>query len=94
MHKLQEEQVRAMTSLDGNDWLVLKMRYRDRRTVPQIAQTLGLDAKPLYARIRRLLGRVRARLERAGLGGDQAMTLATASAREIDLDGVFTGSAA
>ena len=94
VQKLQEELVRAMASLDGDDWLVLKMRYQDRQTVPQIAHTLGLDAKPLYARIRRLLGRVRGRLERAGLGGEQAMDLVGASAREIDLDGVFTGRAA
>ena len=94
VHKLQDELVRAVASLDGDDRLVLEMRYRDRQTVPQIAQTLGLDAKPLYARIRRLLQRVRARLERAGLGGEQAMTLVSACACEIDLDGVFTGSAA
>ena len=92
--KLQDELVRAVAALDGDDRLVLEMRYRDRQTVPQIAHTLGLDAKPLYARIRRLLGRVRARMERAGLGGDQAETLVTASAGEIDLEGVFAGSAA
>lgn len=94
VRKLQDELVRAVAALDGDDRLVLEMRYRDRQTVPQIAHTLGLDAKPLYARIRRLLGRVRTRLERAGLGGEQAMTLVSASAREIDLEGVFAGSAA
>ncbi len=94
VQKLQDELVRAVAALDGDDRIVLEMRYRDRQTVPQIAQTLGLDAKPLYARIRRLLQRVRARLECAGLGGEQAMTLVSASAREIDLDGVFAGSAA
>lgn len=92
VHKLQEELVRAMSSLDGADQLVLKLRYQDRQTVPEIAHELGLEAKPLYARIRRLLGRVRVRLESAGLGGEN--TLAVASAKELDLEGVFTGSAA
>jgi DNA-directed RNA polymerase specialized sigma24 family protein len=92
--KLEAELHRAMASLDGDDRLVLKMRYRDSRTVPQIASTLGLEAKPLYARIRRVLGRVREGLERAGIGREQAVELVSSSAREIDLDGVFTGSAA
>jgi len=94
VRKLQDELVRAVAALDGDDRLVLEMRYRDRQTVPQIAETLGLDAKPLYARIRRLLRRVRVRLEGAGLGGEQAMAFVGASAREIDLEGVFAGSAA
>lgn len=92
VRKLQQELVRAMTDLDGDDQLVLKMRYKDRRTVPEIAQELGLEAKPLYARIRRLLVRVRARLERAGLRGEPTLELVGASAREIDLDGVFTAA--
>lgn len=92
--KLEAELHRAMASLDGDDRLVLKMRYRDSRTVPQIAKTLGLEAKPLYARIRRVLGRVRAGLESAGIGEEQAVAFASTAAREIDLDGLFSGSAA
>jgi RNA polymerase sigma factor (sigma-70 family) len=92
--KLEAELHRAMASLDGDDWLVLKMRYRDSRSVAQIASTLGLEAKPLYARIRRVLGRVREGLERSGIGREQAVELVRSSAREIDLDAVFTGSAA
>ena len=90
--RLQKELVLAMSALDGDDRLVLEMRYKDRQTVPEIADTLGLDAKPLYARIRRLLGYVRFRLEKAGLGGENAMALVGPSAREIDLDGVFTAA--
>jgi RNA polymerase sigma factor (sigma-70 family) len=90
--ELQGELVRAMASLDADDRLLLKMRYCDRQTVPQIAQRLGLEAKPLYARMRRLLGRVRARLERAGLGGDNARSLVRSRAPEIDLDGVFSAA--
>lgn len=92
--KIEAELHRAVASLDGDDRLVLKMRYRDSRTVPQIARTLGMEAKPLYARIRRVLGRVRDRLETAGVDREQAAEFVTATAREIDLDEVFTGSAA
>lgn len=93
--KLQAELSEAMASLDDDDRLVLKLRYRDHRTVPQIAKALGLDTKPLYSRIRRVLGRVRKRLERAGLGGEHdAAYLVSASACEIDLDGLFSGTAA
>jgi len=39
-----------------------------------------------------LLGRVRSRLEQAGLGGDNAKVLVGRSAREIDLVGVFNAA--
>lgn len=94
MKKLQQELARAVDALDGVDRKVLAMRYRDRRTVPEIARALGVDAKPLYARIRRVLARVRGRLERAGLGGDHALDIVNASARELDVETVFTGTAA
>lgn len=90
--RLQAELRRVMASLDGGDRLVLKLRYRDRRTVPQIAEALGQDAKPLYARIRRVLDQVRTRLESAGLGGEHAADLVAVSAREIDLDGLFSAA--
>ena len=61
--RLQTELAQAMSELDGEDRRLLKMRFSERRTVPEIAANLDVDAKPLYARIRRLLERIRHRLE-------------------------------
>ena len=90
---LQSELGRAMAALDGEDRRILEMRFWEIRTVPQIASLLGLDAKPLYARIQRLLDSIRDRLVRKGFGED-VLELVQAAAREIDLDGVFAETAA
>jgi len=87
--RLRDELGRAFGALEETDRRVLEMRFRDQRTVPEIAAALGIAAKPLYARIRRLLRRVRSRLETAGVGSQQAIELVQASGGAIDLDGVF-----
>ena len=79
-----------MSELNREDRRLLKLRFSERRTVPEIAANLDVDAKPLYARIRRLLARIRDRLESGGgLGGREAASYLAMTARTIDLDEVF-----
>ena len=87
--RLQAGLTRAMSELDDDDRRLLEMRFNDRRTVPEIAANLDVDPKPLYARIRRVLARIRHRLERGGLGGREAVLYLGLTARTIDLDKVF-----
>ncbi|TDI38437.1 MAG: sigma-70 family RNA polymerase sigma factor [Acidobacteria bacterium] len=88
--RLQAELTQAMRELNREDRRLLKMRFSERRTVPEIAANLDVDAKPLYARIRRLLARIRGRLESGeGLGGREAESYLAMTARTIDLDEVF-----
>lgn len=68
----QERQVisalqHAMASLTVQDRLVLTMRFRDGRTVAEIAAALGLDQKALYRRVERLLKDLRRQLETDGV---------------------------
>jgi RNA polymerase sigma factor for flagellar operon FliA len=53
--------------LDANDQLLLRLRFEDGRTVPEIAAILQLEAKALYRRIDRVLADLRRRLEQAGV---------------------------
>jgi len=57
----------AIASLDGEDQLILRLRFWDGLTVATIARTLQLEQKPLYRRIERLLLVVRARMVEAGV---------------------------
>ena len=91
--ELQSELARAMLELDGEDRRLLRMRFGDRRSIPEIASSLGVDAKPLYARIRRLLARIRRTLERQGFVA-KAGSYLTVAARAIDLDEVFAHATA
>lgn len=52
--------------LDLRDQLVLAMRFKDGRTVAEIAATLRLDQKELYRHMDRLLRRLRVGLEAKG----------------------------
>ena len=60
----------AIASMPPEDILILQLRFDDGFRVVEIARTLRLDQKPLYRRIERLLGHLRAELERRGLAAD------------------------
>jgi len=92
--KLQEELTQAMQELRADELRMLQLRFGEKRSVPQVASILGVDAKPLYARMRRLLDRIRKRLEYRGFGREEASSLVAVAAHQIDLDQVFSGTAA
>lgn len=70
-----------LTKLDGEDQLILRMRFWQAKKAPEIAVALHIEQKKVYKRIDKLLARLRRELERAGIrradidellcGGDQ-----------------------
>jgi RNA polymerase sigma factor for flagellar operon FliA len=65
----------ALEGLPDDVRLVLRLRYWEGLSVAEIARGLGVDAKPLYRRIERALGRLRRRLEGAGVSREQVRGL-------------------
>jgi len=57
----------AMRRLPAQDRLILRMRFQDNCQIADIARTLGLEAKPLYRQIEKLLMTLRRMLEEEGL---------------------------
>jgi RNA polymerase sigma factor for flagellar operon FliA len=61
--------------LDPSDRLILRMRFEDGISVADIARALGLEQKPLYRRIDRLLDRLRSALAGQGVSGPAVVDL-------------------
>ena len=57
----------AIAKLEDEDQVIMRMRYLDGLSVADVARGLGLDQKPLYARINSNLARLRGVLEREGV---------------------------
>lgn len=57
----------ALSNLGAQDRLIIKMRFLDDFSIAEIARVLGLEQKPLYRRIERLLTELRNTLQQAGL---------------------------
>jgi len=62
----------AVEQLSAEDRSLLRMRFEDDISVADIARTLNVDQKGLYRRVDRVLTRLRAALEDAGLDADAA----------------------
>jgi RNA polymerase sigma factor for flagellar operon FliA len=65
----------AVEGLDPSDRLILRMRFEDGISVADIARTLGLDQKPLYRRVDRLLEQLRGALGGQGLSAPEVIDL-------------------
>jgi len=59
---------RAIGDLSPEDRLILQLRFRDGRKVPEIARIVGLEPKKLYKRLDRLFEALRRALKDAGIG--------------------------
>jgi RNA polymerase sigma factor for flagellar operon FliA len=57
----------AISSMDPEDQLILKMRFWAGRKVPEIASAVGIDGKKIYKRIDKLLSQLKLALDRAGV---------------------------
>ena len=66
----------ALHALDSEDHLIVTMRFRDGRSVPDIAGSLGMDAKLLYRRIHQILHRLQRRLSQDRSFGQLAREMA------------------
>lgn len=65
----------ALSSLASEDRLILKLRFADGLTMRSIADTLDLDRRRIYARMRRLLRKVRQRIVEQGVRSEEILEL-------------------
>jgi len=61
---------RALAHLDPEDRLIIRMHFLEGISIADVARGLGLEQKPIYPRIRRLLERLCAALQKEGFGPD------------------------
>lgn len=95
LRMVKELEERLSSILDGmsaEDRLILRMRFDESMTVPDIAEALKLEVKALYARIARLLKRMRSELEALGLAADSIQELWGFKELEIDFGRIFADS--
>ena len=65
----------ALAAMEGEDQLILRLRFWEGLTVADIARSLQLDQKPLYRRLERLLLALRNRLLAAGVDDEMIADL-------------------
>jgi RNA polymerase sigma factor (sigma-70 family) len=63
----------ALATLPPEDRLIVRMRFWEGLGIAAISRALGLEQKPLYRRMERLLRQLREGLEEAGLGAADAL---------------------
>ncbi len=87
--ELESQLKDATGDLSSEDRLLLKMRFDEGLSVPEIANLVNLKPKTIYARITRLLKRIRCRLEQAGVRWETLESLIGRSELAIDLETIF-----
>jgi RNA polymerase sigma factor (sigma-70 family) len=66
---------RAVEGLSDEDRVILRLRFVKDSKISDIARALGLDQKPLYRRLDRLLETLRGELESSGISREQVYEL-------------------
>jgi RNA polymerase sigma factor (sigma-70 family) len=61
---------RELRELPPEEQLIIRLRFREGLAIADVARALGLAEKPLYRRLPEIVGRLRRRLEAAGVAGD------------------------
>jgi RNA polymerase sigma factor (sigma-70 family) len=61
---------RALGELDPEDRVIIRMHYFEGLSIANVARGLGIEQKPLYPRLRKLLERLAARLKAEGIGAE------------------------
>jgi RNA polymerase sigma factor for flagellar operon FliA len=73
----------AIALMEAEDQLILRLRFWNARTIPQIACALKIDGKKLYKRIGKLLVQLKFTLEGAGVRAADARELLGHSDHEL-----------
>ena len=73
--RAQRQLAEALTKLENQERLLLKLRFGDGMAVVDIARLVGEPAKPLYGRIERALGALRRELEQHGVAAAEVAEL-------------------
>jgi RNA polymerase sigma factor (sigma-70 family) len=63
----------AVELLPARDRLIVALKFCKGMTVAEIARTLGIEQKPLYKRLPRLIKQLRRTLEANGIGGESVL---------------------
>jgi RNA polymerase sigma factor for flagellar operon FliA len=66
---------RATSLLDPADQAIVRMRFKEGRTLAFVARALKLEQKPLYRRLERILKELREHMEREGVRGADALAI-------------------
>ena len=66
---------RALERMKLEDRMIVQLHFLERRTVAEVARALGLEQKPLYRRLERLLKELRKELEEEGVRLDDIREL-------------------
>ena len=89
IRNIESRLVEESGRLTAEERVILKMRFDEGKSVPEIAEALNLKSKALYARIGRLLKRLRHALEAAGVSWDELEELVGVNDMNWDLERVF-----
>jgi RNA polymerase sigma factor (sigma-70 family) len=92
MASVESRLVEASARLSEEERAILRMRFDEGKTVPEIAEALDRQPKALYAKIGRLLKCFRDALEANGVSWDELEHLVGLNEVGLDLDRVFGSS--
>jgi RNA polymerase sigma factor for flagellar operon FliA len=84
--RTEEALAEALDDLDGEDRLLLKMRYEDGFSVAEISKVLHIRQRALYSRFDRCLRRLRYALEGRGVHLDEVRELLSWGAPSLRVD--------
>lgn len=85
---------RCMADLPEEDQVILRLRFEQGMTTADVSRALGLEQKPLYRRVERLLSNLGVALRQEGLGkSDVAEILADHAATGEPAPGIDWGEA-
>jgi RNA polymerase sigma factor (sigma-70 family) len=76
----------VLESLDGEDRVILQLRFWKNLKVPEIARVLGIDQKKIYKRLDKLFATLRRALESAGVSRSDAAAVLGSGDQDIHLD--------
>ena len=82
--RLESALNKAMAGLEPQDRLIFELRFRDGRTIADIARALHLDQKALYRRVDRCLDALLVGLQASGIDKAQAMEILGSSAVSVE----------
>lgn len=89
MAGVESRLMEASGRLTDDERIILRMRFDEGKSVPEIAEALELQPKALYAQIGRLLKRLRESLEAGGLSWEELEHVVGTKELGLDLDRVF-----
>jgi len=86
---LESRLIEESGRLTAEERAILKMRFDQGKSVPEIAAALNLKPKALYAKIGRLLKRLKDAIEASGVSWDELEEIVELNDMNLDLERVF-----